>query len=87
MSALDLRLRQLIIETWRLDGVRPDDISEETHFEDDLGADHDQMRKLFRQVDVQLLCRVPEEDRPRLTTYGRLRDYIKNNTGSGGQMP
>ncbi|SHG66659.1 acyl carrier protein [Streptoalloteichus hindustanus] len=89
MSALDLRLRQVIIDALRLDEVRPEDISEATHFEDDLGANHDQLRRLFRQVDVQLMVRVPEEDRPRLTTFGLLRDYVKANTPArgGGQMP
>jgi len=59
-------------------GLEPDEISENTSFVDDLGADSLDVVELTIEMEEEFgMAEVPEEDLKKLQTVGDLVEYVK----------
>lgn len=70
------RVKEIIQEQLNLDNV---DITEETSFKDDLGADSLDLYELIMAFEEEYGVEIPSEDLEQLTTVGAVIEYMKNN--------
>ncbi|MCX7903729.1 MAG: acyl carrier protein [Caloramator sp.] len=61
-------------------GVDPDDITMDSHFIDDLGADSLDIVELIMALEEDFDLEIPDEDAEKLQTVGDVVDYIKEHT-------
>ena len=71
------KIRKLIIEQL---GVEEEDVTNDTSFVDDLGADSLDLVELCMAVEEEFDIEIPDSDAEKLTTVGDVVEYIKNNT-------
>lgn len=60
-------------------GVDADEISMESSFIDDLGADSLDIVELLMALEEEFDIEIPDEEAEKLVTVGDVVDYIKNN--------
>ncbi len=60
-------------------GVETDEITLESSFIDDLGADSLDIVELLMALEEEFDIEIPDEEAEKLTTVGDVVDYIKNN--------
>lgn len=61
-------------------GLEPDQISEQTSFVDDLGADSLDVVELTIEMEEEFgMAEVPEEDLKKMQTVGDLVEYVKTH--------
>lgn len=61
-------------------GLEPDQISEDTSFVDDLGADSLDVVELTIEMEEEFgMAEVPEEDLKKMQTVGDLVEYVKTH--------
>jgi len=58
--------------------VEADDITEETSFKDDLGADSLDLFELVTNLEDEYDIEIPSEELENLTTVGAVADYLKS---------
>lgn len=58
--------------------VEADDITEETSFKDDLGADSLDLFELVTNLEDEYDIEIPSEELEKLTTVGAVADYLKS---------
>jgi len=58
-------------------GVKKEDITRESSFIDDLGADSLETVELVMALEDEFETEIPDEDAEKLTTVGRAIDYIE----------
>ena len=68
------KIAEIIREQLNLDDV---EITEETSFKDDLGADSLDLFELARAFEEEYGIEIPSEDLEKLTTVGDVVEYIK----------
>ena len=61
-------------------GVEESEISMESSFIDDLGADSLDIVELIMALEEEFDIEIPDNDAEKITTVGDAVDYIKNNT-------
>lgn len=61
-------------------GVEEDDITMESSFIDDLGADSLDIVELIMALEEEFDLEIPDSEAERITTVGDAVEYIKNNT-------
>ena len=71
------KIKKLIIEQL---GVEEEDVTNDTSFVDDLGADSLDLVELCMAVEEEFDIEIPDSDAEKLTTVGDVVEYIKNNT-------
>lgn len=60
-------------------GVEPDQITEETHFINDLNADSLDLAELVIDLEEQFGIKISDEDAQKLTTVGEATAYLKEH--------
>lgn len=68
------RVKEIIQEQLSLDGV---EITEESNFKDDLGADSLDLFELVMAFEEEYNIEIPSEDLEQLTTVGAVIEYMK----------
>jgi acyl carrier protein len=71
------RVRKIIVEQL---GVDEDDVTLESSFIDDLGADSLDIVELIMALEEEFDLEIPDSEAEKITTVGDAVEYIKNNT-------
>lgn len=78
MNNVEERVRNIIVEQL---GVQPDEISIDSSFVDDLGADSLDTVELVMALEEEFNCEIPDEDAEKITTVKEAVEYLNANTG------
>ena len=70
------RVRKIVAEQL---GVAEDEVSRESSFVDDLGADSLDTVELVMALEEEFECEIPDEDAEKITTVQQAIDYINAN--------
>ena len=82
---LEDRVREIIVDQL---GVNAEQVMLEASFIDDLGADSLDSVALIMAFEEQFGAAIPEEDAEKLTTVGKIIDYLKEKGyGDDGTAP
>ena len=73
MSNVEERVRQIIVEQL---GVKEDEISIDSSFVDDLGADSLDTVELVMALEEEFGCEIPDEDAEKITTVKEAVEYL-----------
>jgi acyl carrier protein len=71
------KVRKIIVEQL---GVEEEDVTLESSFIDDLGADSLDIVELIMALEEEFDLEIPDSEAEKITTVGEAVDYIKNNT-------
>ena len=71
------RIRDIIVEQL---GVEPDEVTEQSSFIDDLGADSLDIVELIMALEEEFGMEIPDEEAEKISTVGDVIEYIKNNS-------
>jgi len=75
--AVEERIKSIIAEQL---GVKPDEVTPEASFIDDLGADSLDTVELIMELEEEFDLEIPDEDAESLTTVKAVIDYIEDKT-------
>lgn len=78
MNNVEERVRNIIVDQL---GVQPDEISIDSSFVDDLGADSLDTVELVMALEEEFNCEIPDEDAEKITTVKEAVEYLNANTG------
>ena len=78
MNNVEERVRNIIVEQL---GVQSDEISIDSSFVDDLGADSLDTVELVMALEEEFNCEIPDEDAEKITTVKEAVEYLNANTG------
>lgn len=68
------KMKEIIAEQLNVDGV---EITAETSFKDDLGADSLDLFELVMALEEEYSVEIPSEELEQLTTVGAVMEYLK----------
>lgn len=68
------RIRDIIVEQL---GVEPDEVTEQSSFIDDLGADSLDIVELIMAIEEEFDLEIPDKEAEKITTVGDAVEYIK----------
>ncbi|MCX7711047.1 MAG: acyl carrier protein [Clostridia bacterium] len=71
------KVKKIVVEQL---GVEEDDITMESSFIDDLGADSLDIVELIMALEEEFDMEIPDSEAEKITTVGDAVDYIKNNS-------
>lgn len=71
------KVKKIIVEQL---GVEEDEITMESSFIDDLGADSLDIVELIMALEEEFEIEIPDNEAEKITTVGDAVEYIKNNT-------
>ncbi|OPZ83564.1 MAG: Acyl carrier protein [Firmicutes bacterium ADurb.Bin419] len=71
------KVKKIIVEQL---GVEEDEISMESSFIDDLGADSLDIVELIMALEEEFDLEIPDSEAEKISTVGDIVDYIKNNS-------
>ena len=77
MSTVVERVRQIIVDQL---GVKEDEISVDSSFVDDLGADSLDTVELVMALEEEFNCEIPDEDAEKITTVKDAIEYLNAHT-------
>ena len=77
MSTVEERVRQIIVDQL---GVKEDEISVDSSFVDDLGADSLDTVELVMALEEEFNCEIPDEDAEKITTVKDAIEYLNAHT-------
>ncbi|RMH19635.1 MAG: acyl carrier protein [Gammaproteobacteria bacterium] len=80
MSTIEERVKNVVVEQL---GVKAEEVSNETSFVEDLGADSLDTVELTMALEEEFGCEIPDEDAEKITTVQQAIDYI--NAHGGGE--
>jgi len=72
------KLKSIIADVLNVD---PNEITEETTFADDLGADSLDLYQIIMGIEEEFGVTVPQEEAEKITTVGQALEMLKNATG------
>jgi acyl carrier protein len=78
MSSIQERVKKIVVEQL---GVKEDEVSDESSFVDDLGADSLDTVELVMALEEEFETEIPDEEAEKITTVKQAVDYINANTG------
>jgi acyl carrier protein len=78
MSDIVERVRKIVVEQL---GVKEDEVSSESSFVDDLGADSLDTVELVMALEEEFETEIPDEDAEKITTVQQAVDYITEHMG------
>ena len=81
---LEDRVREIIVDQL---GVNAEQVTLEASFIDDLGADSLDSVELIMAFEEEFGAAIPEEDAEKLTTVGKIIDYLKSKGMEMARMP
>ena len=73
MSTVEERVKQIVVEQL---GVKEEEVSGESSFVDDLGADSLDTVELVMALEEEFNCEIPDEEAENITTVQQATDYI-----------
>ena len=76
MSAIEERVKKIVVEQL---GVKEEEVSSESSFVDDLGADSLDTVELVMALEEEFETEIPDEEAEKITTVQLAIDYINNN--------
>ena len=77
MSTVDERVKQIVVEQL---GVKEDEVSPDSSFVDDLGADSLDTVELVMALEEEFNCEIPDEEAEKITTVQEAINYINAHT-------
>ena len=78
MSNVEERVKKIVVEQL---GVKEEEVSNESSFVDDLGADSLDTVELVMALEEEFECEIPDEDAEKITTVQQAIDYINEHIG------
>ncbi len=78
MSDVAERVKKIVVEQL---GVKEDEVSNESSFVDDLGADSLDTVELVMALEEEFETEIPDEDAEKITTVQQAVDYINSQKG------
>lgn len=79
MSAIEERVKKIVVEQL---GVKEEEVSSESSFVDDLGADSLDTVELVMALEEEFETEIPDEDAEKITTVAQATEYINAHLGS-----
>jgi acyl carrier protein len=79
MSTIEERVKKIVIEQL---GVKEEEVSGDSSFVDDLGADSLDTVELVMALEEEFETEIPDEDAEKITTVKQATDYITEHVGS-----
>lgn len=76
MSTIEERVKKIVIEQL---GVKEEEVSGESSFVDDLGADSLDTVELVMALEEEFNCEIPDEEAEKITTVKQAVDYINEH--------
>ena len=76
MSSVEERVKQIVVEQL---GVSEDEVSGDSSFVDDLGADSLDTVELVMALEEEFECEIPDEEAEKITSVQQAIDYINSN--------
>ena len=76
MSTVEERVKQIVVEQL---SVKEEEVSPESSFVDDLGADSLDTVELVMALEEEFNCEIPDEEAEKITTVQQAVDYIVTN--------
>ena len=76
MSAIEERVKKIVVEQL---GVKEEEVSSESSFVDDLGADSLDTVELVMALEEEFDTEIPDEDAEKITTVKQATDYINEH--------
>ena len=73
MSSVADRVKQIVVEQL---SVKEDEVTSESSFVDDLGADSLDTVELVMALEEEFNCEIPDEEAEKITTVQQAVDYI-----------
>jgi acyl carrier protein len=73
MSTVEERVKQIVVEQL---GVKEEEVSGESSFVDDLGADSLDTVELVMALEEEFNCEIPDEEAEKITTVQQAVDHI-----------
>lgn len=80
-AALAEEVTRLICEHF---GVNPAQVTRETRFQEDLGADSLDIVELIMRLEEMIDVTIPDDEAPKLKTVGDAVDYVVKRRAAGG---
>jgi len=77
MSSVEERVKQIVVEQLQ---VSEDEVSGDSSFVDDLGADSLDTVELVMALEEEFNCEIPDEEAEKITTVQQAIDYINAHT-------
>ncbi len=74
MSTIEERVKQIVIEQL---GVTEEEVSVDSSFVDDLGADSLDTVELVMALEEEFDCEIPDEDAEKITTVAQANEYVR----------
>jgi acyl carrier protein len=76
MSSVEERVKKIVVEQL---GVREEEVSNESSFVEDLGADSLDTVELVMALEEEFECEIPDEHAEKITTVQQAIDYINSH--------
>jgi acyl carrier protein len=76
VSSIEERVKQIVVEQL---GVKEDEVSGDSSFVDDLGADSLDTVELVMALEEEFNCEIPDSEAEKITTVQQAIDYIKEH--------
>ena len=77
MSSVEERVEKIVVEQL---GVKPEEVTKEASFVDDLGADSLDTVELVMALEEEFETEIPDEEAEKITTVQNAIDYINKNS-------
>ena len=77
MSSVEQRVKQIVVDQL---GVSEDEVSGDSSFVDDLGADSLDTVELVMALEEEFNCEIPDEEAEKIATVQQAVDYINAHT-------
>ncbi len=77
MTAIEEKVKKIVVEQL---GVGADEVTEESSFINDLGADSLDTVELVMALEEEFDMEIPDEEAEKLDTVGKAIDYIKSHS-------
>jgi acyl carrier protein len=77
MSTIEERVKKIVVEQL---GVKEEEVSNESSFVDDLGADSLDTVELVMALEEEFETEIPDEDAEKITTVQQATDYVNAHT-------
>ena len=81
MSTVEERVKKIVVEQL---GVKEEEVTNESSFVDDLGADSLDTVELVMALEEEFETEIPAEDAEKITTVQQATDYINAHLKSAG---
>lgn len=75
--SVEERVKKIVVEQL---GVKEEEVSKESSFVDDLGADSLDTVELVMALEEEFQCEIPDEEAEKITTVQQAIDYITHHS-------